>query len=61
MGDKLTQELYEKCSTEEERESISKNLADASDWLYDQEEDTKKEVCDLSLGYAGDLIRRSIR
>ena len=44
MGDKLTQELYEKCATAEEREAISKNLADASDWLYDQEEGTKKEV-----------------
>ena len=44
MGDKLTQELYEKCSTEEERESINKNLGDASDWLYDQDDDTKKEV-----------------
>ena len=44
MGDKLTQELYEKCTTAEEREAISKNLADASDWLYDQEEGTKKEV-----------------
>ena len=44
MGDKLTQELYEKCSTEKERESINKNLGDASDWLYDQDDDTKKEV-----------------
>ena len=44
MGDKLTQELYEKCSTTEERETINKNLADASDWLYDQDEGTKKEV-----------------
>ena len=44
MGDKLSQELYEKCTTTEEREAISKNLADASDWLYDQEEGTKKEV-----------------
>lgn len=48
MGDKLTQELFEKCSTEKERESISKNLGDASDWLYDQDDDTKKEV-DLSV------------
>ena len=52
MGDRLTQELYEKCSTEEERESINKHLADASDWLYDQEEDTKKEVCAVSMSPA---------
>ena len=59
MGDKLTQELYEKCSTEEERESINKHLADASDWLYDQEEDTKKEVHTVTLCNIEDLHKCS--
>lgn len=41
--DRLSQEVYEKCSTEEEREKYSKLLSEASDWLYEQEEDTPKE------------------
>ncbi|XP_053408991.1 hypoxia up-regulated protein 1-like isoform X2 [Mercenaria mercenaria] len=41
--DKLSQEMYERCSTEEEREKYNKMLSEASDWLYEQEEDTPKE------------------
>ncbi|XP_063441737.1 hypoxia up-regulated protein 1-like isoform X3 [Mytilus trossulus] len=44
MSDKLTQEMYEKCSTEAEREKLTKLLSEASDWMYDQEEDAKAEV-----------------
>ncbi|CAC5426298.1 HYOU1 [Mytilus coruscus] len=44
MNDKLTQEVYEKCSTEAEREKLSKLLSEASDWMYDQEEDAKAEI-----------------
>ncbi|CAG2256140.1 HYOU1 [Mytilus edulis] len=44
MNDKLTQEMYEKCSTEAEREKLTKLLSEASDWMYDQEEDAKAEV-----------------
>ncbi|KAK3107370.1 hypothetical protein FSP39_012931 [Pinctada imbricata] len=43
-GDKLIQEEYEKCSTEGEREDINKALAEASDWMYDQDDDAKREV-----------------
>lgn len=42
--DKLSQEQYEICSTEEERQNILQQLSEASDWLYDQPEGTKKEV-----------------
>lgn len=42
--DKLSQEIYEKCSTEEEREKYSTLLSEASDWLYEQEEDAPKET-----------------
>lgn len=44
MNDKLTQEMYEKCSTEAEREKLTKLLSEASDWMYDQEEDATAEV-----------------
>ncbi|XP_052061435.1 hypoxia up-regulated protein 1-like isoform X3 [Mytilus californianus] len=44
MNDKLTQEVYEKCSTEAEREKLSKLMSEASDWMYDQEEDAKAEI-----------------
>ncbi|KAH9500372.1 Hypoxia up-regulated protein 1 [Bulinus truncatus] len=40
--DKLSQDLYKKCSTETDRENINKQLSEASDWLYDQTEETKK-------------------
>lgn len=42
--DKLSQDVYEKCSTEEEREKYSGLLSEASDWLYEVEEDTPKQV-----------------
>ncbi|XP_025101931.1 LOW QUALITY PROTEIN: hypoxia up-regulated protein 1-like [Pomacea canaliculata] len=42
--DKLSQEQYEICSTEEERQNILQQLSEASDWLYDQPEGTKKEA-----------------
>ena len=32
------------CSTEEQREKITGKLSEASDWLYEQEEDTEREV-----------------
>ncbi|KAL5019858.1 hypothetical protein ScPMuIL_002750 [Solemya velum] len=44
MADKITQEAYVECSTEEERESLSKKLAEASDWQYEQDDDAKKEI-----------------
>ncbi|XP_030834647.1 hypoxia up-regulated protein 1-like [Strongylocentrotus purpuratus] len=37
--DKLYDEDYEKCSTEESREEMRATLSEASDWLYDQEPD----------------------
>ena len=42
--DKLSQETYEACSTEEERASILQQMSEASDWLYEQPEEAKKEV-----------------
>ena len=42
VQDKLYQEMYEACSKEEERESLRSELADASDWLYDQDGEGKK-------------------
>ena len=47
--DKLSQEIYEKCSTEEEREKYNTLLSEASDWLYEQEEDAPKEVGSLNI------------
>ena len=45
--DKLSQEVHEACSTQEERTSILQKMSEASDWLYEQPEDAKKEVCRL--------------
>ncbi|XP_070201995.1 hypoxia up-regulated protein 1-like isoform X2 [Littorina saxatilis] len=42
--DKLSQETHEACSTEEERTSILQQMSEASDWLYEQPDDAKKEV-----------------
>ncbi|KAL8594265.1 hypothetical protein ACOMHN_044209 [Nucella lapillus] len=42
--DKLTQDHYEACSTPEERTHIQHQMSQASDWLYEQPEDSKKEV-----------------
>ncbi|XP_022325239.2 hypoxia up-regulated protein 1-like isoform X1 [Crassostrea virginica] len=44
MSDKLNDEDHEKCSTATEREEYSKLLAEAGEWMYEQEEDAKKEV-----------------
>lgn len=44
MSDKLTWEVYVKCSKETERENLSKLLSEASDWMYDQDENTKMEA-----------------
>jgi hypoxia up-regulated 1 len=44
MNDKLTWEVYEKCSTYTERETLGKMFMEASDWMYDQDDDAKKEV-----------------
>merc|ERR1712002_939376 len=40
--DKLWQENYEKCSTEEERETLREKLNEADDWLYEADSDTLK-------------------
>ena len=48
--DKLYQEDYEKCSTEEERTEIQTNLSAASDWLYEQDETVERKVSIFSLG-----------
>ena len=42
--DKLTQDDYIKCSTEEQREAISKKCLEASDWLDEQGDDTPTKV-----------------
>lgn len=44
MSDKLTDDDHEKCSTSTEREAYSKLFAEAGEWMYEQEEDAKKEV-----------------
>lgn len=44
MNDKLTDEDYEKCSIFAEREEYSKLFAEVGEWMYEQEEDVKKEV-----------------
>ena len=42
--DRLYQPVYEKCSTEEEREQIRTAMSEASDWLYEQDEKTPTQV-----------------
>ncbi|XP_021370536.1 hypoxia up-regulated protein 1-like [Mizuhopecten yessoensis] len=44
MGDRLSRPMYEKCSTEMEREEYSKVLSESSDWMYEQDDDAKKEI-----------------
>ncbi|XP_033106267.1 hypoxia up-regulated protein 1-like [Anneissia japonica] len=44
MQDKLYQDDYISCSTEEMREQISASLSEASDWLYDQEYDAPAKL-----------------
>ena len=47
--DKLYQEVFEKCSTENEREQIRKQFSEASDWLYEQEEDAERQVWSVTV------------
>lgn len=42
--DKLSQDFYIKCSTQEEREHVLQQLSEASEWHYAQPDDAKKEV-----------------
>lgn len=44
--DKLWQENYEKCSTEEERETLREKLNEADDWLYEADSDTLRAEYD---------------
>ena len=44
LQDKLYQDLFEKCSTEDEREKYRTELSEASDWLYEQDSSTTKTV-----------------
>ncbi|XP_076438403.1 hypoxia up-regulated protein 1-like isoform X9 [Babylonia areolata] len=57
MQDKLSQDLYQACSKEEERESILQKLSEASDWLYEQPDDSKKEVFTNKLTELKTLMR----
>lgn len=42
--DNIYQEAYEKLSTEEQREVIRAAMSEASDWLFDQDENTDYKV-----------------
>ena len=42
--DKLWQEIYEKSSTEEDRETLRTTLSEAYDWLYEVEDDSPRKV-----------------
>ena len=42
--EKLYDDLWQKCSTEEERENIAAKLSAASDWLYEVDETTPRKV-----------------
>lgn len=42
--DKLYRDEYEKCSVEEERESLRSKLMEAEDWQYEQEDSAGKDV-----------------
>ena len=42
--EKLYEEEWEKCSTEENREEIRTKLSEASDWLYEVDETTPRKV-----------------
>ena len=43
--DNMYQEPYEKCSSEEQREAITTAMREASDWLFEQDENTELKVC----------------
>ena len=44
IQDKMDQPDYKKCSTEEERTEILSKMSEASDWLFDQEDDAPRKV-----------------
>ena len=54
MQDKLWQDRWEKASTEGERSDIREKLSAASDWLYEQDDETQKSVSESE---TTDLIR----
>lgn len=49
LQDKLENEegSHSKCATEDERTTLLQSLSEASDWLYEQGDDTKKEVAKI--------------
>ena len=46
--DKIESELLQSVSTEEEREKISKELSETSDWLYEDGMDATRKVRPLA-------------
>ena len=42
--EKMYDDLWQKCSTEEEREELAGKLSAASDWLYEVDETTPRKV-----------------
>lgn len=46
--DRLEQKDYKLCSTEDERIAIVAKLAEASDWLIEQEDNTPRQVVVVS-------------
>jgi len=54
--DRLSRDIYEKCSTEENRETLRTLLSEASDWLYEQEEETPKQVQGCRLAFSSIMI-----
>ena len=60
--DKLYQDKYVTCSKEEERADLTAKFSAASDWLYEQEEDTPRKVWDtMSCGNQSGLhVNKSI-
>jgi hypothetical protein len=42
--DKLEQRDYKRCSTEDERVAIVAQLTEASDWLFEQDDNTPRKV-----------------
>ena len=42
--DKLWQEDYEACSSEEERETLRQALSEAGDWIYDYDGEQTAKV-----------------
>ena len=42
--DKLEQKDYKRCSTEEDRAAIVAKLTEASDWLFEQDDNTPRKA-----------------